>query len=156
MLVDKKDLLAGKTFPPYRPAEQDQRRTLRKAVYGFWDTMSYFVRTTYRGQPWSAYGALNEMRMQCLKLARLRQDFATEHTAYSGVERIVPEGELRLLAATCCPLEPTAMLDAARILAGFYRQVAPALAAEHGLPYPADLDRVVSARLAGLSGSAAT
>ena len=48
------------------------------------------------------------------------------------------------------------MLDAARILAGFYRQVAPALAAEHGLTYPADLDRVVSARLAGLSGSAAT
>jgi lincosamide nucleotidyltransferase len=155
VLVDKKGLLVAKVFPPYQPAEEDQRRTLRKAIYGFWDTLSYFVRTIHRGQLWSAYGALNEMRMQCLKLARLRQDFTAEHTAYSGVERVVPESELRLLEATCCPLEPAAMLDAVRTLVEFYRQIAPSLAAQHGLTYPAELDRIGSARLEGLSGPGA-
>jgi hypothetical protein len=53
------------------------------------------------------------------------------------------------MAATCCPLEPAAMLNAARILVEFYRQVAPPLATEHDVIYPADLDRIVSARLAG-------
>jgi hypothetical protein len=93
--------------------------------------------------------------MQCLKLARLRQDFTAEHTAYSGVERVVPESELRLLEATCCPLEAAAMLDAARTLVEFYRGVAPSLTAQHSLTYPAELDRIGSARLEGLSSPGA-
>lgn len=152
VLVDKQGLLAGKTFPSYRPAEDDQRRTLRREVYMFWDTLSYFVRTMHRGQLWSAYGALDEMRMKCLKLARLRQDFATEHTAYSGVESILPPEELRAMEPTCCPLERDAMLEAARTLVGFYMLVAPPLAAEHGIEYPEGLERVVLRRFDVLSG----
>jgi predicted nucleotidyltransferase len=155
VLVDKQGLLAGKTFPPYQPSEDDQRRALRHEIYSFWDTLSYFVRTIYREQMWSAYGALNEMRMKCLKLARLRRDFASEHTAYSGVERVLPQEELRALEPTCCPLERAAMLEAASILVAFYRQVAPPLAAEHGIEYPDGLERIVLRRLGELSGQAA-
>jgi predicted nucleotidyltransferase len=147
VLVDKKGLLEGKTFPPYRPAEDDQRKTLRHEHLWFWDSLSYFIRTVHREQLWSAYGALNEMRMKCLKLARLRQDFAVEHTAYSGAEGILPAEELRMLEATCTALDRVAMVEAARALVAYYRQVALPLAAEHGIDYPAGLERVVLRRL---------
>jgi predicted nucleotidyltransferase len=152
VLLDKKGLLEGKTFPPYRPAEDDQRKTLRHEVLWFWDSLSYFVRTIHRGKLWSAYGALNEMRMKCLKLGRLRHDFATEHTSYSGVEGILPAEELSNLEATCAPLERGAMVEAARALVAYYRQVAPQLGEEHGIGYPAGLERVVLRRLDELSG----
>jgi predicted nucleotidyltransferase len=152
VLVDKKGLLEGRTFAPYHPAEDDQRKALRHAVLWFWDNLSYFVRSVHRGQLWTAYGSLNEMRMKCLKLARLRQDFATEHTAYSGVESILPAEELRTLELTCTPLDRQAMVEAARVLVAFYRQIAPPLASEHGIEYPAGLERVVLHRLDELPG----
>src|SRR5205823_3859801 len=101
----------------------------------------------HRKQLWSAYGSLDQMRMTCLKLARLKHDFTSEHTAYSKVEEIVPGEELLPLAPTCCPLEPEAMLKAARVLLEFYHRLAVPLAEEHALTYPADLERVVSSRL---------
>src|SRR6266702_2194189 len=39
-LVDKKGVLAGKTFPLYRPGEEDQRRALRQLIYSFWESLS--------------------------------------------------------------------------------------------------------------------
>src|SRR5215210_5763743 len=102
VLVDKKGLLAGKTFPLYKPAEEDQRRTRHHLVYWFWESLSHFITAMHREQVWTAYGSLDEMRMRCLKLARLAHDFTTEHTAYSNVEQVLPKEEFVALEATCC------------------------------------------------------
>jgi hypothetical protein len=147
VLVDKSGLLAGKTFPLHTLPEEEQSRTLSRLIYGFWDSLSYFIKVMHRNQLWSAYGSLDQMRMTCLKLARLKHDFTSEQTAYSKVEEIVPEEELLPLATTCCPLEPGAMLDAARVLLLYYQQMAIPLATEHGITRPLDLERVVSSRL---------
>ena len=146
VLVDKKGLLEGKTFALYQPAEADQLRTLQHAIYWFWEHLSHFIAGIGRKQTWTAYGSLDEMRMKCLKLARLRHDFDTEHSSYSSVEQYVPEEELRPLVPTCVSLEAEAMLQAAQMLVEFYRQIAPSLAAKHGITYPADLERVILAR----------
>ncbi len=147
VLVDKRGLLAGKAFPLYTLTEEQQSRTLRKLIVGFWDSLSCFIKVMHRSQLWSAYGSLDQMRMTCLKLARLKHDFSSEQTAYSKVEEIVPEEELLPLTQTCCPLEPGPMLEAARVLLQFYRQMVPKLAEEHGITRPLDLERVVSSRL---------
>jgi hypothetical protein len=153
-LVDKKGLLAGMVFPLYRPGEESQLRVLHKSMYWFWDNVSHFVTAMHRGQLWSAYGSLDEMRLKCLKLARLKHDFTLEHTGYSGVERIVPARELRPLEETCCAPEAAAMLEAALILVRFYRRVARPLGVMHDIKYPTGLDRVVSRRLRDLQNPA--
>jgi predicted nucleotidyltransferase len=142
-LVDKRGLLAGKTFPMYSPTEAQQLGTLHKQIYGFWEALSHFIAAIHRKQPWTAYGSLDEMRMACLKLLRLKHDFTAEHTAYSKAEQYVSEDELRTLAASCCSLEYDAMLAAALALVQEYQRICPSLAAEHGITYPADLERVL-------------
>jgi hypothetical protein len=92
------------------------------------------------------------MRMKCLKLARLSRDFETEHSAYSGVEIYVPAVELRPLETTCAGLDAGDMIRAARVLINYYRQVAPPLAARHGIEYPEGLERVTMARFERLAG----
>lgn len=151
VLVDKKGLLDGKTFPMYKLTETEQRQTLYHVIYWFWEHVSHFVTAMRREQIWTAYGSLDEMRMKCLKLARLGHDFTAEHTAYSNVEQIVPEEELLALKPSCCPLEAGAMLEAARTLVQVYQRIAPPLAARHAITYPADLERVVLGRLSKLS-----
>jgi predicted nucleotidyltransferase len=146
VLVDKKGVLEGKMFALYRPAEEDQRREVRDLIYSFWESASYFIKAMNRGQLWTAYGSLDEMRMKCLKLARLQRDFNTEQTAYSKVQDVLPEEELAELAPTCCTLEAEAMREAASVLVRFYKRVAPAMSAEHGIAYPDGLERVVMAR----------
>ena len=44
-------------------------------------------------------------------------------------------------------MEPVAMLQAALVIVYFSQPLAPSLAQAHGIPYPADLERVVSDRL---------
>jgi predicted nucleotidyltransferase len=154
VLVDKKGLLDGKTFPLYKLTEEQQRRTLHQLIYWFWDNLSHFITAMHRTQLWTAYGSLDEMQMKCLKLVRLARDFTSEHTAYSNVERIVPEQELLPLKTTCSPLEAEAMLQAACTLVQAYREIAPPLATKHGLTYPVDYDKVISNRLKKLRDAA--
>ena len=58
----------------------------------------------------------------------------------------VPIEQLEPLRATYCALERGAMLQAAIVIVQFYESVAPALAQLHGIAYPADLARMMSAR----------
>jgi len=154
VLVDKKGVLTGKTFPLYRPSEEDRRRALRQLIYSFWESLSYFVKAMHRRQLWTSYGSLDEMRMKCLKLARLQHDFTTEQTAYSKVEQVLSEEELLSLKPTCSQLEAEAMLAAALILLQVYREIAPGMAAKHEITYPAELERVIADRLEKLHNSA--
>ena len=63
------------------------------------------------------------------------------------VEQLVP------LQKTFCPLKHNAMLQAALVIARFYQELAPPLAQAHGIPYPADLERVMYDRLEKLSSA---
>jgi hypothetical protein len=100
-----------------------------------------------RGQLWSAYGALEDMRLTCVNLARLRENFQAAAEGYEKVEQAIPVEQLAPLHATFCPMERDAMLQAALVIVRFYQELAPPLARAHGITYPADLERVMSDRL---------
>jgi predicted nucleotidyltransferase len=148
ILLDKKGILAGVVFSLHEPAKAEQIETLRQLVYWFWHELSqHFITALARGQLWSAYGALEQMRLTCVNLARLRQNFQVAAEGYEKVEQAIPVEQLAPLQATFCPLEQAAMLQAALVIVRFYQQLASPLARAHGITYPADLERVVYDRL---------
>jgi len=132
VLLDKKNILAGAVFPRRHPTQAEQLERLRRLVYWFWHDLSHFIAALGRGQLWWAYGQLEELRRYCVNLARLRHNFATEADGYDKVEQALPVEQLSPLQATCCPLEPGAMLQAALVLVRFYRGVVPLLTQTHG------------------------
>lgn len=148
VLLDKKHLLAGAVFPGYKPDRAEQIETLHGLISWFWHDLSHhFITPMARGHLWGAYGALEDLRRTCVNLARLRQNFAVEAEGYEKVEQAMPIEQLSPLQATCCPLEREAMLQAIFVIVHFYQEVAPPLAQAHGLAYPAELERVMYARL---------
>jgi Streptomycin adenylyltransferase len=148
VLLDKKGILAGAMFSWHEPAQAEQIETLRRLINWFWhDLLHHFITPMARGQLWSAFGALQELRLTCVNLARLRQNFSVEAEGYEKVEQALPVEQLAPLQATCCPLEQDAMLQAVLAIVRFYQELAPPLAQAHGIPYPADLARVMSGRL---------
>lgn len=151
VLLDKKNILAGAVFPRHYPTQAEQRETLRRLVYWFWHDLSHFIAALGRGQLWWAYGQLEELRRYCVNLARLRHNFSAEARGYEKVEQALPVEHLSSLQATCCPLEPGTMLQAALVIVRYYRDLAPLLARTHDITYPADLERVMSERLEKLS-----
>jgi hypothetical protein len=151
VLLDKRGILSGVTFPTRDVAPAEQTEELRRTVVWFWhDLQHHFMTPIARGQLWSAYGALDDLRRACVNLARMSEDFTAEAEGYEVVERALPIERLAPLAASCCPLERDAMLQAARVIVRFYEQLAPALAQAHGIAYPAELARMMSARLESL------
>jgi hypothetical protein len=148
VLLDKKGILAGAVFSWHEPSQAEQIETLHHLVNWFWhDLLHHFITPMARGQFWSAYGALEDLRLTCVNLARLRQNFSVEAEGYEKVEQAISVEQLAPLQATFCPQERGAMLQAALAIARFYQEMAPPLARAHGIPYPADLERVMSGRL---------
>lgn len=147
VLLDKKGILAGAVFPQHEPAPARQRETLRRLVYWFWHDLSHFITAMGRGQLWWAHGQLEALRLTCVNLARLKQDFSDADVGEEGyfkVDKAIPVEQLSSLRATICPLEPRAMLQAALVIVRFYQELAPGLARTHAITYPADLERVMS------------
>ena len=148
VLLDKKGILAGAVFTWHEPTQAEQIETLRRLVSWFWHDLSHhFITPMTRGQIWSAYGALEELRLTCVNLARMRQNFKAEAEGYEKVEQAIPVEQLSPLQATFCPLERDAMLQAALVIVRFYQELAPPLARAHGIIYPIELERVVYDRL---------
>jgi hypothetical protein len=148
VLLDKKGILVRAVFPSHEPAQAEQIETLRRLINWFWhDLIHHFITPIARGQLWSAYGALEDLRLTCVNMARLRQDFSKEAEGYEKLEQAVPVEHLVPLQTSFCPMERDAMLQAALTIVHFYQELAPPLAQAHGLPYPADLARVMSGRL---------
>jgi hypothetical protein len=85
-----------------------------------------------------------------VNLAHLRHDFTAEPSGYANVEKEVSQQQLLALQTTFCPLERNALLRAAQTIVEVYRQVAPPLAKEHSIEYPAGLEQVLMNRLAQL------
>lgn len=148
VLLDKLGCLSGAVFSGVEAAQTEQIETLRRLVCWFWHDLSHhFITTMARGQLWSAYGALEDLRLTCVNLARLRENFHAEAQGYEKVEQALPVEKLAPLQTTFCPMERAAMLQAALVLVRFYQELAPPLARAHAISYPADLARVIFDRL---------
>ena len=148
VLLDKKGILAGAVFSWQEPIQAEQIETLRRLINWFWHELSHhFITPMARGQLWSAYGALEDMRLTCVNMARLRQNFSAKAEGYEKVEQTLSVEQLAPLQASICLMERDAMLQAALTIVRFYQELAHSLAQAHGIPYPADLARVMCDRL---------
>lgn len=153
VLVDKNGLLDGQTFPPHRVDPAKQGQLLRQQIDWFWHDLSHYIKAMGRGQLWFAYGELEVLRRICANLAHLRHDFTSLSAGdepYFKVEQYLPVGQLEPLAETICPLEYGAMLQAGWGIFNYYQSVAPDLARQHGIPYPAQLEQIMRRRLEAL------
>ena len=91
-----------------------------------------------------------------MNLARLRHNLNDPDVGsdpWFKIDTALPGEDLTPLRETFAPLERKAMLAAARVLVAFYRQLAAPLAETHGLAYPAELDRLMTARLEALDAA---
>jgi predicted nucleotidyltransferase len=148
VLLDKKPILEGAVFPWPEVAQAEQIEMLRGMIYWFWHNLCHhFITPLARGQMWSAYGGLQDLRLSCVNLARLRENFAAAPEGYEKVEQALHVEQLEPLKTTCCPLERSEMLQAALVIVSFYRELAVPLAQTYGITYLTDLDRVMSDRL---------
>jgi hypothetical protein len=148
-LLDKAGVLAG-AKPRPQPDSDAQRETLRRQIAWFWHDLSHFITATARGQLWWAAGQLEILQRTGVILARLRHDFNDEDALddpYFKVDKALPDEALAPLRSTFVPLEREALFAAARAAIGFYRELAIPLAEEHGLYYPAELERLMLDRL---------
>jgi predicted nucleotidyltransferase len=156
VLLDKKDITVG-VIPREREVDRDeQREKLRRLIYWFWHELSHFITAMGRGQLWWAQGQLGALRLYCMNLARLRNNFADTDIGEEGyfkIENALPVEQLSSLQTTFPPLEQSAMLQAALVIVDFFKELAPPLAQTHGIPYPDGLERVMVARLENLSMS---
>jgi hypothetical protein len=150
VLLDKTGVLAGAVFPGDEPTQAEQIETLRRLIYWFWHDLSHFITAMGRGQLLWAHGQLEALRLYCINLARLRQNFLDGEVGSEGyfkLEQALPPAQLSSLQATYCPLERNAMLQAALTLVRFYQELALLLTRTHGIAYPAALERVILDRL---------
>ncbi len=153
VLLDKRGILAGAAPAPRTAEPAEQVETLRRLIAWFWHDLSHFITATARGQLWWAEGQLSVLRLSCINLARLRQDFSdpdADEDGFFKVDQILPAAALAPLAETYCPLEAKALINAAGHILRFYRELAQPLAQEHGLAYPTALDEIMTARLQAL------
>lgn len=115
VLLDKRGILAGVTFPPFTVDPSLQVETLRRLISWFCHNLRHHVLTPLaRGQLWSAYGGMEDLRRTCVDLIRLSEDLGAEAEGYERVEHAVPADRLAPLRATICPPERDAMLQGAR------------------------------------------
>jgi lincosamide nucleotidyltransferase B/F len=147
-LVDKEGILERVVFPSHRPTEEAQTSTLRWLLYWFWRDLSELSRALARGRLWTAHGLLEELRLKCVNLARLKHDFSSAWVVgYEKLEQAADARDLEALRSAFCPPEREAMLEAVRTVVEFYLWAAPPLATQHGIAYPANLEAVVTEKL---------
>src|SRR5687768_2298559 len=139
VLLDKKNITVG-VIPREREVDRDgQREKLRRLIYWFWHELSHFVTGLGRGQLWWAQGQLSALRLHCMNLARLQNDFSDTEVGEEGyfkIEKALHVEELLPLQETFPPMEQSAMLQAAFDIVSFYKELAPPLAQAHGITYP--------------------
>ena len=148
--------MANAVFPKREADHAKQVETLRQQVVWFWHDLSHFVKAMGRGQLWFAYGELEVLRQICVNLARLRYNFSDAWVGeepYFKVEQVLPVEQLSPLETTVCAMEYGAMLQAALVMFRFYRDLAPALAKEHGIEYQAGLEQMMIGHLEELGAA---
>src|SRR5687767_13269623 len=76
VLLDKKNISASAVSREHEADQDSQREKLRRLIYWFWHELSHFITALERGQLWWAHGQLGALRLYCMNLARLRNNFA--------------------------------------------------------------------------------
>jgi predicted nucleotidyltransferase len=152
-LVDKKGILAGAAFTRPKPDPAAQDEELRRVLYWFWHELSHFIAAFGRGHLWWAAGQLEALRGHCVNLARIEQNVEIQEEPYEKLDAAISTDELMALQSTFPPMERGPMLQAVLDILAFYRELAPRAAREHGLTYPAGLERLMCTRLDALARS---
>lgn len=153
-LLDRQGVLADVEFTARDAEPTDQHEQLRRAVAVFWHDFSHFVAAIGRGQLWWAVGQLDALRRVCVGLARLRarpEDSEWQSDPYYKLDQVIEVERLQPLENAFGRYDRSALLAAGWALVRFYREQARALTEAAGLPYPAELDRVMTDRLARLA-----
>jgi predicted nucleotidyltransferase len=142
---------AARKRPPPAPRHVDAER-VRQLVYGFWHDVGHVTTALGRGNRLWAHGQLEELRGVCLSLARLEAGVEADDEPYWKIDVVLAEETVAALRGTVVPSDIGPMRGAALALVELFRQVAPGVAADHGIAYPEELDRQVTARLLALHG----
>lgn len=153
-LVDKRNLLTGLDWERSEVVPAGQIEILRQVVNWFWHDLGHFITAMGRGQLWWAQGQLEALRGYCVKLARLQHDFTSDpgnSEPYFKLERELPVQQLASLQETFVPMDAEAMLQAAWVILRYFSKNMPPLARAHGMPYPVELEGLLTARLGKLS-----
>jgi predicted nucleotidyltransferase len=150
VLLDKRGLFAGRAEVAVAPHAEPRVEEIRRQIHWFWHDVSHFIVAMGRGQLWWAYGQLDDLRRYCLNLARFEVDPSAEPEGYWKIDGALSDERLAALAATVCLREREAMLQAAHATVRLYRELARSVGARFGIPYPAELDRLMSERLTRL------
>ena len=150
VLLDKKHITAN-ILPQGRQINEDeQTEKLRRLIYGFWHELSHFTTALARRQLWWAQGQLGALRLHCINLARLQNDFSDQEIGEEGyfkLEKAIHVEQLSALKTTYCPMEEDAMLESAFVIVGFFRNIATELSKMHAIIYPERLDKVIVEKL---------
>jgi len=153
-LLDKKNITAGLVSRDDEVVRDGQTEKFRRLIYWFWHELSHFITAMGRGQLWWAHGQLGALRLYCMNLARLQNDFSDAGVGEEGyfkIENVLPVEKLSSLQTAFPPLEQSAMLQAGLVIVNYYRELAASLAQIHGITYPDGLERVMLDRLEKLS-----
>ncbi|MEO5887240.1 MAG: aminoglycoside 6-adenylyltransferase [Anaerolineales bacterium] len=150
VLLDKKNLTSSVISREREVNYEEQTEKLRRLIYWFWHELSHFITALERRQLWWAHGQLGALRLYCINLARLQNNFSDQNVGDEGyfkIEQGIPIEQLSALKATYCPMEESAMLEAAEVIVRFFQNIATSLATTHGITYPESLDKVIFERL---------
>jgi hypothetical protein len=157
VLVDKTGVLADVALIGREPAADEQVEGVRRLVVWFWHDFAHLLTALARGQLLWAYGQTEVLRRTCVSLARLQHNASDMEAAtepYFKVDLLLSPTELDLLQRTACVMEASSIHSATRRLLMLYRELAPAVAKAFGIPYPADLERVMVTRFEAADPSA--
>lgn len=150
VLLDMKNITAGVTPHEREVNVEEQTEKLRRLIYWFWHELSHFITALARKQLWWAHGQLGALRLYCINLTRLENNFSDQDIGEEGyfkVEKAIPVQQLAALKTTYCLMEENVMLESAFVIVRFFRDLATDLASTHGIIYPERLDKVMVKRL---------
>ena len=150
VLLDKKNIISTISARERQVDYEEQREKLRRLIYWFWHELSHFITAMERSQFWWAHGQLGALRLYCINLSRLQNNFSDQEVGDEGyfkIEQAIPAEQLSALKATCCPMEAAVMLESVDVIVHFFRDIAIGLATTHGIAYPERLDEVISQEL---------
>ena len=150
VLLDKKNVTSGVVPRERESNQEEQTEKLRRLIYWFWHELSHFTTALARKQLWWAEGQLGALRLYCINLVRLRNNFSDREIGDEGyfkIEKAIPVQQLSALEMTYCPMEAGAMLESAFVIVRFFRDLATGLASTYGITYPERLDQVIVERL---------
>jgi hypothetical protein len=157
VLVDKTGVLADVTLTGREPPADQQVEKVRRLVLWFWHDVAHLLTALARGQLLWAFGQAEVLRQTCVGLTRLQHNSSDTEALtepYFKVDLLLSPTELAVLQGTACAMEACSIRSSARRLLMLYRELAPAVAKAFGIPYPADLERVMMTRFEAADPSA--